>query len=1350
MGKASISIAIGAIWNGSTQIDKVTTDLSRMDKRIAESSRSTQQALASSGSDWERLGQRIYDNSKKVADLGDALTKGVTVPMTQVGTYCVDKAVDFDTAIANLRKTSNLTASQLEDLAQSALELSKTQPVDAATILNIEALGAQLGIADDNLESFARTCSGLDIATDMNAEQAGTEMARFANIVGMTEDQFGNYGSTLVAIGNNMATTESEVSNMALKFASAGRQAGLSSADILGMSAAMSSLGIKSEMGGSALSQVFVSISKAVSGGGEKLDAFAKAAGMSADEFAAAWRGNAADAFNTLIESIGRASANGEDMNVILSDLGITQIRQSDVMRRLAGSTEAVTGKQSVLAGALDLSRQAWEENTALQKEVDQRNESMQSRLDVLKNKVDAIAITVGRPLTEALIAAADSLQPLVDGVADAAQAFADMQPKTQSAVLALAGVTAATGPVLSTVGRVGEAVGVVASAFGKAQGEVAVFRDALDTTDGSQMRVYSSGKGLASRLGTAGNQAAKAAGGVKEYVDAWEGMTGAARRVNANTEKLDSVIDKLDGASGKAAKSLNKQGDALIDLILQDQKAYEENARLVSGWSGSTREAERAADGMKGLEAQVGAVRDAFGKSATESSKLSTGLSKLGGVGSEVGSMLLNGLKAGAVSLAIAGVATVIGMVVEKATEAAAHEELLANATQSAASIMGNAASEAAGLGDAIGEVAIDSDATLQSLADLNTQVSDTFVGFEKSSAKVDQYLAVIDELAGKSGLTATEQWRLEQAISGLNETTGSTWQVVDKANGVIADQSGVVQENTDAIDANAEAWRRKAFAEANANLASQYLEQETEATYKLRQATDELAEKKSRYQELVDKGASRTADESKEMVDLSGTIETLEGQVSDLTDAQDAAADSVAYFSQQADMAASGLDEGLVKTLMELPESVRSCGVDVSNALASGIQSGSVSAEVAAQFVNDLVAGTVAQMPGELQPYGAQAASQLAQGLADGSVSMEQATALLKAIAEGGVQGIPEAYAGVGLDMPQSMAEAISSASGHVTNAVGDLRNDANGAIGPLPGDFSGTGDGAGQSLADAIAAHGGDVESSAGKLRDSAGSGVAETPSDMASTGDSAGASFSSGVASHAGDSVSAGSSLASSASSGVSGSPSELGGYGSDAGRDFASGLAYGESATSSAASSLASAAGGARNYGNAWQWGSDLGRNFASGIGSAIGWVGDAARRIAEKAASVLHFSQPDEGPWAGAERGGVTSGAHLAQNFARGLASQAATVGRASEALAATAWRGLAASQSPSDMASRVSPLAAQAPAATAQASPAQVTNNYTLNIDGRQLKDASPRARECIEGLFSEFGITAGMGVVA
>ena len=498
MGKASISIAIGALWNGHTQIDAVTNSIQRMALNCAKSSASTTRSLALQGERWVDLGNQIHNAGTSIANVGDTLTSAITVPMTKVGGYCVDQAVSFDTAIANLRKTSDLTADQLGALGRAAIEASRQQPVDAATIVNIEALGAQLGVADDNLQSFARTVSGLDIATNMDADTAATEMARFANITGMAESEFSNYGSTIVAIGNNMATTESEVSSLAQRFASAGTAAGMSQADILGMSGALSSLGVKAEMGGSALSQTVNAIGVAVSQGGDDLDAFAEKAGMSADEFAAAWRDDAAGTFSALVENMGRSVAAGEDVNVMLSDLGITGIRQSDVMRRLIDSTESVTGKQSVLASALGLSRNAWEENTALQAEVDQRNESMQSRLDVLRNKVNAVAIEVGTPLTNALIDAMDALQPLFRGVADAAQAFADMDEEDQRTILSLAGVAAAAGPVLSTVGRLVQGIGNVNTAWGRAQEKAAIYGDALNTVDGSQMRNYASSREIA------------------------------------------------------------------------------------------------------------------------------------------------------------------------------------------------------------------------------------------------------------------------------------------------------------------------------------------------------------------------------------------------------------------------------------------------------------------------------------------------------------------------------------------------------------------------------------------------------------------------------------------------------------------------------------------------------------------------------------------------------------------------------------------------------------------------------------------------------------------------------------
>ena len=73
--------------------------------------------------------------------------------------------------------------------------------------------------------AFSEVVSGLDIATNMDAETAATEMAQFANITRMSHDEVENYGSAIVGLGNNFATTEAEISSMAMRIAAAGTQA---------------------------------------------------------------------------------------------------------------------------------------------------------------------------------------------------------------------------------------------------------------------------------------------------------------------------------------------------------------------------------------------------------------------------------------------------------------------------------------------------------------------------------------------------------------------------------------------------------------------------------------------------------------------------------------------------------------------------------------------------------------------------------------------------------------------------------------------------------------------------------------------------------------------------------------------------------------------------------------------------------------------------------------------------------------------------------------------------------------------------------------------------------------------
>ena len=878
MGKASITIAVSSVFNGSgfdKAIDsagRLGTKLSRMEKLTAQSANSMTSDIAKVGAKWESMGDRV-------AKVGDRLTKSLTLPMVAGGAYAGKMAVDFDTALANVRKTSDMTESQLEDLAKSALELSKTQPVDAQTILNIEALGAQLGISNEKLESFAKTVSGLDIATNMNAETAATEMARFANIVGMAEDEFGNYGSTLVAIGNNMATTESEVSQMAMRFASAGAQAGMSEAQILGMAGAMSSLGIKAEMGGSALSQIFVTIGNSVAQGGADLEAFASRAGMSADEFKKAWGEDAAGAFNALIEGIGNATAAGEDMNTIMAELGFTQIRQSDVMRRLAGSTEAVTQKQSVLSSALELSTTAWEQNTALQKEVDQRNESMASRIEVLKNKLNAIAITVGRPLVDAVIDAVEALDPMIQGVADAAQAFADMDEGGQRAIIAMAGLAAGAGPLMSVSGR-------LMKGFGSATSKLAVFTDAMMNLDGANLRTYGSAKSFASALGLSKNAAVKAAGGVDKYVEAWDGMVTSAGRVKKAEKAINDIMEECGGTLKNATTAQLRRASALETDRNKAEAAYKANAKLVSAFGGSTKEAEKAAKGIKSLEPALDEVKAGASGSAKILANYSDSLKEAeksaSAASSTIGGGLVNSAKMAATGMAgfikacapmVAVTATVaaVGMVVsdlaDQVKKAQERQDLLAESSETFAGISSRAAAGAQSQAAGIGSIAEEARSALEGVKAMNEQAAQTMAEFEASSATLDEYTRTIINLGDKGSLTAIEQEKLKVAVEGYNEITGDSISITDAAKGALS-------KSSDEIRDNARAWEENARAQALQKVAQGYMEERVKAELAYNKAMDQHAANARRVAEIEDQLNSGVKRGSEEWSRLKGEL--------------------------------------------------------------------------------------------------------------------------------------------------------------------------------------------------------------------------------------------------------------------------------------------------------------------------------------------------------------------------------------------------------------------------------------------------------------------------------------------
>ncbi|MEG0323968.1 MAG: phage tail tape measure protein, partial [Raoultibacter sp.] len=386
---------------------------------------------------------------------------------------------------------------------------------------------------------FGEVVSGLDIATNMDAETAATEMAQFANITKLSHDEVNNYASAIVGLGNNFATTEADISAMAMRLAASGTQVGMTQADILGIATALASMGVEAEAGGTAISTIMAQIDKDVALSGavmsgtsdltqaeaEKvsaaLETWASTAGLTAQEFADAWTSNPVDALTTLLGNMESATAEGGNMSVMLQELGIDAIRQADVMKRLAGNADFVTE-------AVAKSNEEWEKNTALTREVENKNNSLESKFQMLQNRVAAVGVDIGGPLADALLEAVEAAEPLFDAIEKGAEAFTNMDKESQQLIVSIAAAGVALGPLLTLLGGLIRNGGAIGTAMKVATTGVSKFHVAMGNMSAAATVGKGSLTGVTASIGGAASKSVVAATAVSSIGKAFSALSSA------------------------------------------------------------------------------------------------------------------------------------------------------------------------------------------------------------------------------------------------------------------------------------------------------------------------------------------------------------------------------------------------------------------------------------------------------------------------------------------------------------------------------------------------------------------------------------------------------------------------------------------------------------------------------------------------------------------------------------------------------------------------------------------------------------------------------------------------------
>lgn len=371
-------------------------------------------AVASTANQMTAVTKEAEKSRRAMTTLGDSAGKMGLVAAG--GLALVTKAaMDWESAWAGVTKTVDGTTAELDKVEGGLRDLAKTLPATHAEIAGVAEAAGQLGVATGDIVSFTRTMVDLGETTNLTAEEAATSIAQMANVMGTSGADVDNLGSALVALGNDGASTEKQIVEMAQGISGAAAIVGASEADVLAIANAVASMGIEVEAGGTAVSRVLTDMAKATSQGGAKLEIFAETAGMSANEFVAAFKERPAQALATFTAGLDRIRASGGDVFTTLDDLGLSEVRVSKALLGMAASGDLLTD-------SLDLGSKAWAENTALAEEAAKRYDTAASKGQVALNNIRDASIEFGNEALPVLAEVAEKFASIADVAGDLPQ----------------------------------------------------------------------------------------------------------------------------------------------------------------------------------------------------------------------------------------------------------------------------------------------------------------------------------------------------------------------------------------------------------------------------------------------------------------------------------------------------------------------------------------------------------------------------------------------------------------------------------------------------------------------------------------------------------------------------------------------------------------------------------------------------------------------------------------------------------------------------------------------------------------------------------------------------------------
>lgn len=308
--------------------------------------------------------------------------------------------VDFEDAMANVRKTTGFTKEQIGVLGDAINDMALRIPVAQTELAGIAAVAGQLGITGQkNILDFTETAAKMSTAFDMSAESVAIAAAKLSNIYDIPIDQVSNLGSAINVLGNTTAASESQILAFSMALGPTAQQLGFAATEAVSLGASMISIGMDASNAGTRLNRAFSMI-------GQNLDELASFMGVTTEEFTESFERMPMETFMGVLEKLSQVEGKLK-ANTIASEL-FNEIG--------AKAIKGLTGNLDGLRENLKNSKVGFEENVSLTEEFAAKTDTLKARFTLLKNTVTSLLIDIGGEL-------APTIQTIIEGLREIAPA---------------------------------------------------------------------------------------------------------------------------------------------------------------------------------------------------------------------------------------------------------------------------------------------------------------------------------------------------------------------------------------------------------------------------------------------------------------------------------------------------------------------------------------------------------------------------------------------------------------------------------------------------------------------------------------------------------------------------------------------------------------------------------------------------------------------------------------------------------------------------------------------------------------------------------------------------------------